>query len=417
MGAATADHRFVKTEDQAVAAGGGVVPDRWQTMFQDLMGRIANRFVRVEPLLRTRQLVLGLLSDLSRKNCWTIAEHTGDASPDGLQHLLGRAKWDADLVQDDMRTFVLEHLADDQAVLVVDETGGLKKGTHTVGVQRQYTGTAGRIENAQAAVYLTYASRHGHAGIDRSLYLPRSWSADPERCPRAAVPEEIGFATKPQLAQHRAWAARCGCSRARARSPRSWCRSCSGLARRRTTCSPLGRLAGWREAHEHWRRGVEAAVICARARRPEGPVRVPGARRRRPGGGGRGVAGLARRVPSRAVDRGCSPLLRPWARGDMDEARVEQLEKLGMVWSHFDVAWEEGLAAARGWAAEAGHLLAPLDATRQGYRVGIWLKNARAAARKAAELEEWRAEGLLVESAAGALSAERREQLAEIDPS
>ncbi|WP_432280712.1 helicase associated domain-containing protein [Streptomyces luomodiensis] len=88
-----------------------------------------------------------------------------------------------------------------------------------------------------------------------------------------------------------------------------------------------------------------------------------------------------------------------------------------MVWSHFDVAWEEGLAAARGWAAEAGHLLAPLDATRQGYRVGIWLKNARAAARKAAELEEWRAEGLLVESAAGALSAERREQLAEIDPS
>ncbi len=120
------------------------------------MGRIAGLFGRVEPRLRARQLVLGLLADLPRKNCWTIAEHTGGASPDGLQHLLARAKWDADLVRDDLRAFVLEHLADDQAVLVVDETGDLKKGTRTVGVQRQYTGTAGRIENAQVAVYLTY---------------------------------------------------------------------------------------------------------------------------------------------------------------------------------------------------------------------------------------------------------------------
>ncbi|CAL9327445.1 hypothetical protein SUDANB2_00001 [Streptomyces sp. enrichment culture] len=106
-----------------------------------------------------------------------------------------------------------------------------------------------------------------------------------------------------------------------------------------------------------------------------------------------------------------------YARGDMDEGRVEQLEKLGMVWSHFDVAWEEGLAAARGWAAEAGHLLAPLDATYQGYRVGIWLKNARAAARKAQVIEQRRAGGLPVESVAGALSDERREQLGDIDPS
>ncbi|MFF9901736.1 helicase associated domain-containing protein, partial [Streptomyces longispororuber] len=106
-----------------------------------------------------------------------------------------------------------------------------------------------------------------------------------------------------------------------------------------------------------------------------------------------------------------------YAHGDMDEDRVAQLEKLGMVWSHFDLAWEEGLAAARGWAAEAGHLLAPLNATFQGYRVGIWLKNARAAARKAAEIEQRRAEGLPVESSAGALSDERREQLEDIDPS
>ncbi|MFE7245982.1 IS701 family transposase [Streptomyces sp. NPDC057580] len=163
-------------------------------------GPDSGRFGRVEPRRRVRQLVLGLLADLPRKNCWTIAEHAGDTSPDGLQHLLGRAKWDADLVRDDLRAFVLDHLADDQTVLVVDETGDLKKGTHTVGVQRQYTGTAGRIENAQVAVYLTYTSRHGHAGIDRALYLPKSWTSDPQRCRRAGVPEDIGFATKPQLA-------------------------------------------------------------------------------------------------------------------------------------------------------------------------------------------------------------------------
>jgi SRSO17 transposase len=164
------------------------------------MQRIASRFARVEPRRRVRDLILGLLSDLPRKNCWTIAEHAGHATPDGLQHLLGRAKWDADLVRDDLRDYVLEHLADDQAVLVVDETGDLKKGTHTVGVQRQYTGTAGRIENAQVAVYLTYTSRHGHAGIDRALYLPKSWTGDENRRQEAAIPDELRFATKPQLA-------------------------------------------------------------------------------------------------------------------------------------------------------------------------------------------------------------------------
>ncbi|MET8299055.1 helicase associated domain-containing protein, partial [Streptomyces sp. NPDC005180] len=106
-----------------------------------------------------------------------------------------------------------------------------------------------------------------------------------------------------------------------------------------------------------------------------------------------------------------------YARGDMDADRIAQLEKLGMIWSHYDIAWEEGLSAARGWAAEHGHLLAPLDATHQGAKVGIWLKNARAAARKAAEIEQRRTEGLPVQSSAGALSEERREQLEEIDPS
>ncbi|MFI1606997.1 IS701 family transposase [Streptomyces griseofuscus] len=164
------------------------------------MGRVAGRFARVEPRRRATALVLGLLSDLPRKNCWTLAEHAGDATPDGMQHLLHRAKWDADAVRDDVRAYVVEHLADDQAVLVVDETGDLKKGTATVGVQRQYTGTAGRIENAQVAVYLVYSADHRHAAIDRALYVPRSWTEDPDRCRNAGIPDDLAFATKPQLA-------------------------------------------------------------------------------------------------------------------------------------------------------------------------------------------------------------------------
>jgi len=144
--------------------------------------------------------VLGLLADLPRKNCWTIAEQAGDPSPDGMQHLLARAVWDHDAVRDDIRDYVVEHLGEDDAVLVVDETGDLKKGTTTVGVKRQYTGTAGRIENAQVAVYLVYASQAGHAVIDRELYLPRSWTDDAERCRAAGVPDQVGFVTKPALA-------------------------------------------------------------------------------------------------------------------------------------------------------------------------------------------------------------------------
>lgn len=164
------------------------------------MSRIASRFARVEPRRRVRDLVLGLLSDLPRKNCWSIAEWAGETSPDGMQHLLGRAKWDADRVRDDVREYVLEHLHDEGAVLVVDETGDVKKGTHTVGVQRQYTGTAGRVENSQVAVYLVYASRRGHAAVDRELYVPRSWTCDPDCCQAAGLGEDIAFATKPELA-------------------------------------------------------------------------------------------------------------------------------------------------------------------------------------------------------------------------
>jgi SRSO17 transposase len=165
------------------------------------MGRIAGRFARVEPRRRARAFVLGLLSGLRRKNCWTIAEHAGDATPDGMQHLLAAAQWDADALRDDLRGYVIEHLREPGAVLVVDETGDLKKGTASAGVQRQYTGTAGRVENCQVAVFLSYAARHGHALIDRELYLPKSWTGDPARCAAAGIPEGKAFATKPKLAR------------------------------------------------------------------------------------------------------------------------------------------------------------------------------------------------------------------------
>ncbi|MFD5028808.1 Helicase associated domain protein [Streptomyces sp. NPDC058405] len=165
--------------------------------------------------------------------------------------------------------------------------------------------------------------------------------------------------------------------------------------------------------HEHWRRGVEVAVIYARER---GDLRVPFTFRVPVGEDAEGE-GWPASLANFPLGQWTADARRFYARGDMDEDRVAQLEKLGMIWSHFDVAWEEGLTAARGWAAEHGHLLAPLDATFRGAAVGIWLKNARAAARKAAEIEQRRAEGLLVESSAGALSDERREQLEEIDAS
>jgi SRSO17 transposase len=165
------------------------------------MTRIGSRFRRVEPRRRARAFVLGLLTELPRKNCRTIAEYAGDSSPDRMQHLLARAKWDADGVRDDVRGYVIEHLGDPGAVLVTDKTGDIKKGTATPGVQRQYTGTAGRIENAQVAVYPGYAGPRGHALIDRELYLPKSWTDDRDRCAAAGIPATVTFATKPQLAR------------------------------------------------------------------------------------------------------------------------------------------------------------------------------------------------------------------------
>jgi SRSO17 transposase len=192
---------FVWNEDDlAVAACHSVVPQQWLAGLDELLARIAPRFTRVEPRRRVAAFLKGLMAGLARTNCWSIAEHAGEARPDGMQRLLGCARWDAEAVRDDLRDYVIDHLGHQDAVLVIDETGQVKKGSATVGVQRQYTGTAGRIENAQVAVYLVYAAPAGYAFIDRALYLPRSWTDDPDRCAAAGVPEHVQFATKPALA-------------------------------------------------------------------------------------------------------------------------------------------------------------------------------------------------------------------------
>jgi SRSO17 transposase len=163
--------------------------------------RIAGRFARAEPRARVREYVSGLVAGLERKNGWTLAEWAGEVSPDGMQRLLRRADWDVDGVRDDVRDYVIEQLGDRAGVLIADDTGFLKKGTRSAGVQRQYSGTAGRTENCQVGTFLAYASVHGHALIDRELYLPRSWAEDPGRRRAAGIPEEAVFTTKPRQAQ------------------------------------------------------------------------------------------------------------------------------------------------------------------------------------------------------------------------
>ena len=163
--------------------------------------RIAGRFGRAEPRARVREYVSGLVAGLERKNGWTLAERAGEVSPDGMQRLLRRADWDVDGVRDDVRDYVVEHLGDRDGALIADDTGFLKKGTRSAGVQRQYSGTAGRTENCQVGTFLAYASVHGHALIDRELYLPQSWTDDRDRCRAAGIPDQVEFTTKPRQAQ------------------------------------------------------------------------------------------------------------------------------------------------------------------------------------------------------------------------
>lgn len=191
----------VWTKDAAVAAAYRVDVQRWSGLFDELMDVVGSCFGRPEPRRRVRDFLTGLLAPLPTKNCWTIAEHAGDDGPGGMQDLIGRASWDDARVRADVRDFVAVKLGHPDGVLVIDETGDLKKGVHTVGVQRQYCGTAGKIENCQLAVHLSYASPVGRTLVDVALYLPKSWVDDPGRRVEAGVPDTVGFATKPQLAR------------------------------------------------------------------------------------------------------------------------------------------------------------------------------------------------------------------------
>ncbi|MDQ3493725.1 MAG: IS701 family transposase [Chloroflexota bacterium] len=173
----------------------------WREDLQGLHERIAPQFGRPEVRARVGRYLAGLLGPVERRNGWQLAEQLGERTPDGVQRLLNTARWDAEAIRDDLRTYVVEHLGNPDAVLVVDETGFLKKGTKSVGVQRQYSGTAGRIENCQIGVFLGYASTTGYAFLDRALYLPKGWAEDSARRTEAGVPATASFHTKGQLAR------------------------------------------------------------------------------------------------------------------------------------------------------------------------------------------------------------------------
>jgi SRSO17 transposase len=168
----------------------------------ELSGRSAPRFRREEVRGRVGRYLRGLLASVERKNGWQLAEELGESNAHGVQRLLAEADWDEEAVRDDLREYVLEHLGEAGGILAIDETGFVKKGKQSAGVARQYSGTAGRRENSQVGVFLLYASAKGYAFIDRALYLPEEWTADRVRCRAAGIPDEVGFATKGELAQH-----------------------------------------------------------------------------------------------------------------------------------------------------------------------------------------------------------------------
>jgi SRSO17 transposase len=173
----------------------------WGVYWTEIERRIGSLFARSEARDRAVAYLAGLLSPAERKNAWQLAEQSGYTTPYAFQHLLGRADWDPDALRDRLRSYVIDYLVDPDAVGVIDETGFLKKGTHSAGVARQYSGTAGRIENCQIGVFLAYASNLGHTLIDRELYLPEEWTNDRDRCRRAGIPDQQPFATKPVLAR------------------------------------------------------------------------------------------------------------------------------------------------------------------------------------------------------------------------
>lgn len=173
----------------------------WADGLQEIGELIAPRFARSEPRENAVAYVRGLISDEERKNSWTLSERAGHGTPDPMQRLLSTTDWDPDALRDDLRSYVVKHLGADDGVLIVDETGFLKKGKRSAGVARQYSGTAGRVENCQIGVFLTYAAAAGRTFLDRELYLPREWTGDADRCAGAGIPPERKFATKPELAK------------------------------------------------------------------------------------------------------------------------------------------------------------------------------------------------------------------------
>jgi SRSO17 transposase len=176
------------------------ITDGWSDEFDDFVSRFAGRFGRVEPRRQMISYLRGLLGETERKNGWTLAEAAGDAGPQGMQRLLNYYAWDADALRDDIRNAVIEAIGDrEHGVLILDETGFMKKGVRSAGVGRQYSGTAGRIENSQVGVFLAYGSNRGRALIDRELYLPKNWTDDRERCQAAGIDDNVNFATKPDL--------------------------------------------------------------------------------------------------------------------------------------------------------------------------------------------------------------------------
>lgn len=184
----------------AVADWAGTLVD-WRAALDELKAHLAPALGRAETRASGGAFIDGLLSGAERKTGWMLAEEAGLDRPYRIQSLLGRSAWSADVLRERVQDYVMAALGDKDGVLVVDETGFVKKGTHSVGVARQYSGTAGRIENSQIGVFLGYASRYGHALIDRRLYLPQVWAEDGERRRRASVPKDVAFATKPAMAR------------------------------------------------------------------------------------------------------------------------------------------------------------------------------------------------------------------------
>lgn len=181
----------------------------WAQGLDEVHARIARRFVRAEPRQRALSYLRGLLSPVERKNGWQLVEEAGEGTPDGMQRLLSTAQWDADAVRDDLVSYVKASLAEPGAILVLDETGFLKKGKKSAGVKRQYSGTAGKRENCQIGVFVAYSTTKGHVLLDRELYLPQEWIEDWPRRREAGIPDEVEFATKPELARRmlqRLWA-------------------------------------------------------------------------------------------------------------------------------------------------------------------------------------------------------------------